>query len=183
MFSTGLHNRLASDDTGRSPYPPYRPPRPDSPPCRLHRDGGLHYYQGREGEKAYHLPSGTCEEWAYFLLRWSDYKAATHLAGPDVIYQLLECCDDGLRKDLSRIFGALASQDEPTVLSHIKTLAVRRENIMVFRVNYSRCGRTEMNLYGHLLPASMAKQASASTRSLVPAIMMWTIVLPWCEIP
>lgn len=127
--------------------------------------------------------SGTSEEWAYFLLRWSDYKAATHLAGPDVIYQLLECCDDGLRKDLSRIFGALASQDEPTVLSHIKTLAVRRENIMVFRVNYSRCGRTEMNLYGHLLPASMAKQASASTRSLVPAIMMWTIVLPWCEIP
>ena len=78
--------------------------------------------------------AGTSEEWAYFLQRWSDYKAATHLAGSDVIYQLLECCEETLRKDLTRTFGALATSDEQTVLLNIKSLAVRQENIMVARV-------------------------------------------------
>lgn len=78
--------------------------------------------------------SGTSEEWLYFEQRWSDYKAATHLDGSDIIFQLLECCDDALRKDLTRTFGALASSDESTILRHIKTLAVRQENVMVARV-------------------------------------------------
>ena len=78
--------------------------------------------------------AGTNEEWTYFLQRWSDYKAATHLHGPDIVYQLLECCDDTLRKDITRTFGSLSSSDESTVLDSIKTLAVRQENIMVARV-------------------------------------------------
>ena len=78
--------------------------------------------------------AGTSEEWAYFKQRWTDYKAATHLAGSDVIYQLLECCDETLRKDLTRTFGNLTSSDESTLLDRIKTLAVRQENIMVARV-------------------------------------------------
>ena len=77
--------------------------------------------------------AGTSEEWAYFLQRWSDYKAATHLTGSDIVYQLLECCDEMLRKDLTRTFGALASSDESTILKNIKTLAVRQENVMVAR--------------------------------------------------
>ena len=78
--------------------------------------------------------AGTSEEWAYFQQRWSDYKAATYLTGTDVVFQLLECCDEGLRKDLTRSFGALSSGNEATVISNIKSLAVRQENIMVARV-------------------------------------------------
>ena len=79
-------------------------------------------------------PSGTSEEWVYFQQRWSDYKAATHLGGTDIVFQLLECCDEALRKDLTRTFGALAASDESTILHNIKTLAVRQENVMVARV-------------------------------------------------
>lgn len=78
--------------------------------------------------------AGTSEEWAYFEQRWSDYKNATRLTGNDVVFQLLECCDETLRKDLTRTFGALASNDEQTTLRNIKSLAVRQENIMVARV-------------------------------------------------
>ena len=51
--------------------------------------------------------AGTSEEWNYFQQRWSEYKQATHLSGTDIIFQLLECCSDPLRKDLTRTFGAL----------------------------------------------------------------------------
>ena len=59
--------------------------------------------------------SGTSEEWSYFNQRWLEYKAATRLTGPDVIYQLLECCDEALRKDLSR--------SSPTSPPAVKTLS------------------------------------------------------------
>ena len=78
--------------------------------------------------------AGTSEEWAYFVQRWSEYKEATHLSGSDVIFQLLECCSDSLRKDLTRTFGALSTGTELTVLANIRTLAVRQENVMVARV-------------------------------------------------
>ena len=78
--------------------------------------------------------AGTSEEWAYFLQRWSDYKAATHLTGSDVVYQSLECYDEAPRKDLKRTFGALAVSDESSILTNIKALAVRQENVMVAHV-------------------------------------------------
>ena len=78
--------------------------------------------------------AGTSEDWSYFELRWSEYKADTYLKGTDTVYQLLECCDEGLRKDLTRTFGALTLKDERTILTNIKSLAVRQENIMVARV-------------------------------------------------
>ncbi|RUS78870.1 hypothetical protein EGW08_013375 [Elysia chlorotica] len=78
--------------------------------------------------------AGTSETWAYFEQRWFDYKQATHLEDSDAVFQLLECCDEALRKDLTRTFGVLASSDEQTVLANIKTLAVRQENVMVARV-------------------------------------------------
>ena len=80
--------------------------------------------------------SGTSEEFIYFQQRWSGYKLATKLTGMDIIYQLLECCDDQLRRDLSRTYGDLTitTETEDTVIGFIKTFAVRAENILVSRV-------------------------------------------------
>ena len=78
--------------------------------------------------------AGSSEEWSYFTQRWSDYKAATRLTGQDIVYQLLECCDDSLRRDLTRTYGSLSACTEATALANVKSLAVRQENVMVARV-------------------------------------------------
>ena len=78
--------------------------------------------------------AGTGEDWAYFLARWEEYKAATGVTGRELVLQLLECCDEELRKDLTRNAGrSLADSSEADVLAAIKQLAVRQENIMVAR--------------------------------------------------
>ena len=78
---------------------------------------------------------GTNEEWEYFLTRWKEYCTATRCTGRDRVSQLLECCEDDLRKDLTRTAGgSLMDKDEQHVLNSIKALAVRQENIMVARV-------------------------------------------------
>ena len=80
-------------------------------------------------------PAGTSEDWSYFESRWSEYKAATKIQGNDIVIQLLECCDEQLRKDLTRnAGGSLSGQPEATVMAAIKSLAVREENCMVARV-------------------------------------------------
>lgn len=79
--------------------------------------------------------SGTTEDWQYFKSRWDDYVKATRLAGTDRIIQLLECCDDQLRKDLTRnTRGTLTEMTEDEVFTAMKRLAVREENTMVARV-------------------------------------------------
>ena len=72
----------------------------------------------------------------YFQSRWGDYVRATKLtAGPDRVIQLLECCDEQLRRDLTRnAGGTLAGGTEEETLAAIKRLAVREENVMVARV-------------------------------------------------
>ena len=71
-------------------------------------------------------PAGTSEEWQYFLTRWGEYASATKISGTDIVMQLLECCDDQLRKDLTRAAGgSLTSQSEGYVLHAMKRLAVR----------------------------------------------------------
>ena len=78
---------------------------------------------------------GTSEEWTYFLTRWSEYEKATGITGDDCIIQLLECCDEPLRKDLTRSAGgSLTTKTVDQVLAAIKQLAVREENAMVARV-------------------------------------------------
>ena len=78
---------------------------------------------------------GTSEEWSYFNTRWTEYKMATKITGIDKVIQLLECCEEDLRKNLSRASGGtLTNMSEEEVLEKIKVLAVRRENIMVARV-------------------------------------------------
>ena len=80
-------------------------------------------------------PAGTSEEWEYFISRWQDYKYATKISGSDTIIQLLECCDDTLRKDLTQTSGGnLISKTENEVLGLMKTLAVKEDNLMVARI-------------------------------------------------
>ena len=79
-------------------------------------------------------PQGTTEDWLYFICRWEEYKAATKLTGPDVIFQLLETCDESLRKDLTRTYGTLVGESEGNVLRCINTVAIKPENTMVARV-------------------------------------------------
>ena len=79
--------------------------------------------------------AGTSEEWSYFKTRWSDYVEATHIQGKEKVIQLLECCDEQLRKDLTRNSGgSLTNKSPEEVLEAIKKLAVREENAMVARV-------------------------------------------------
>ena len=79
--------------------------------------------------------ASTSEEWSYFKIRWNNYVAATKISGKDLVIQLLECCDEDLRKDLTcAAGGTLTEKSEADVLKAIKTLAVREENIMVARV-------------------------------------------------
>jgi hypothetical protein len=75
------------------------------------------------------------EEWSYFLTRWEDYVEATKVSGKEKIIQLLECCEEDLRKDLTRTAGGtLSNRPEEEVLAAMKLLAVRQENTMVARV-------------------------------------------------
>ena len=75
------------------------------------------------------------EDWLYFEQRWQEYKDATRVAGLDLIYQLLDCCNpDGLRKNLVRVHrDTVASCNEYELLANIKKLAVGTENAMVAR--------------------------------------------------
>ncbi len=73
-------------------------------------------------------PAGTTEDWHYFMTRWADYVKGTKLEGTDKVIQLLECCDEQLRKDLTRnTGGSLAGMTEDEVFEAIKTLAIREE--------------------------------------------------------
>ena len=78
---------------------------------------------------------GTSEEWTYFVSRWNDCKTATKVSGENIVIQLLECCEETLRKDLTRTNGGtLTGKPEVDVLNAIKRLAVREENVMISRV-------------------------------------------------
>ena len=79
--------------------------------------------------------ASTSEEWQYFQTCWGEYVAAIKISRTDRVIQLLECCDDQLRKDLTRAAGkSFTTQSEEEVLRAIKRLAVQEENIMVARV-------------------------------------------------
>ena len=78
--------------------------------------------------------AGTSEDWNYFLSRWNDYVEATKVSGKDEVLQLLECCDEELRRDVTRIAGgSLTNKTAEEALAAIRTLAVREESSMVAR--------------------------------------------------
>ena len=76
----------------------------------------------------------TSEDWEYFIIRWDAYKTATHIVDREATLQLLECCEDSLRKDLHRFHSNIATATEINALAAIKTLAVKAENAMVSRM-------------------------------------------------
>ena len=78
--------------------------------------------------------AGTSEDWNYFLSRWNDYVEATKVTGKDEVLQLLECCDEELRRDVTRMAGgSLTNKTAEEALAAIRTLAVREESPMVAR--------------------------------------------------
>ena len=78
--------------------------------------------------------SGNSEDWSYFLARWQEYKQATRLQDNEVLFQLMECCEETLRKDLTRSYGSLTDRTEAEALNCIRSLAVKPENILVARM-------------------------------------------------
>ena len=77
---------------------------------------------------------GSNEDWAYFKTRWDEYSKATNLGASDRVLQLLECCDEQLRRDLTRAAGGtLTTKSEADALDVIRSLAIREENAMVAR--------------------------------------------------
>ena len=82
--------------------------------------------------------TGSSEEWRYFLTRWQEYVDATQVSGKDKVLQLLECCDEKLRKDFTRNASrSMANRTVDQVLEAVKKLAVREENVLVARVQLS----------------------------------------------
>ena len=113
--------------------------------------------------------AGTTKDWQYFKSRWSNYVRATRLEGTNRVIQLLECCDDQLRKDLTRnAGGTLIGMTEDEVFTAMGRLAVREENTMVARVTLhnTRHDRDEpIRAYGARLrgQASICKFAQQCT--------------------
>ena len=79
--------------------------------------------------------AGTSQDWLYFQSRWRDYVKATNVKGGDQAIQLLECCDQDLRRGLQRNNGGVALSELPLddIMKAIKVLAVRIENPTVAR--------------------------------------------------
>ena len=76
----------------------------------------------------------TIDEWNYFESRWQNYKQATRLKDSDITTQLLECCDETLRKDLTKVHrDSLYRMNEADLLKAIRRLAVHEENALVSR--------------------------------------------------
>jgi hypothetical protein len=68
---------------------------------------------------------GTTEDWQYFDTRWKEYTAATKIVGTDKVLQLLECCGEELRRDLTRQEGgSLSGKTEEEVLMANRKLTV-----------------------------------------------------------
>ena len=111
--------------------------------------------------------AGTSQDWKYFETRWADYKQATNITGSEVIVQLLECCEEQLRRDLTRSVGStLIQKTEDEILTAMKLLAVREENIMVARATLSSMHQDMKNPYVLLVHAFVDKPMCANIQSI-----------------
>ena len=52
--------------------------------------------------------AGTNEEWKYFETRLIEYKQAAKIGADEMVVQLLECCEESLRRDLTRVAGGVS---------------------------------------------------------------------------
>ena len=116
--------------------------------------------------------AGSSEEWSYFLTCWKDYAEVTKLKGKDSVIQLLECCEEQLRKDLTRNAGSsLTNKSMDEVMASIKNLAVREENTMVAHVQLHNMRQDEMRRYTASVLAYEVIPASVNFSSNAPAVM------------
>lgn len=84
---------------------------------------------------------GTSEGWTYFLSRWKTYVKALKIAEGDRAIQLLECCEELLRKSLicNQVEDkALEDMTEAQVLAAMKQLAVKADNPKISRLVLDR---------------------------------------------
>ena len=91
----------------RTAHPPEVPPQPTS------------NMKAEKFKRPTISPQGTTEEFNYFKSRWHEYKSATKMEGRDIVFQLLESCEETLRKDLTRCYGSLIEETEENVLKCI----------------------------------------------------------------
>ena len=111
--------------------------------------------------------AGSSEEWTYFQTRWQDYVEATKITGKDKVIQLLECCDETLRKDLTRnAGGTLTNKPIDDVMAAIRELAVREENTMVARIKLHNM-RQDLDETFRSFGARLRGQASVCKLSLL----------------
>ena len=104
--------------------------------CKYLQDGAATAPSGLSVKLPTIQAGGTTEDWNYFTARWNEYVTATNIGGTtQAIQLLLECCEEGLRRELTRSNGgSLANKSFKDVEKAIKNLAIREENIMLSRV-------------------------------------------------
>ena len=49
----------------------------------------------------------TDEEWLYFVSRWSGYKDANGISGAELLAQLRDCMEEGVRRDPHRQYSGV----------------------------------------------------------------------------
>ena len=74
------------------------------------------------------------EDWAYFTSRWEHYKKAANVTGDDVVTQLMECCNEQLRREHHRTFSGAGATSENDILAELKQISVSKKNKAVNRV-------------------------------------------------
>ena len=104
------------------------------------------------------------EDWEYFLKRWTSYKTATRVAGDELRIQLLECCSTKLRRDLHRQHTNINTRDEDNILTSMKLLSVKRENVMVERLNLQLLQQDSDEGFVTSPPAYMDRRTSACSQ-------------------
>ena len=74
------------------------------------------------------------QDYSFFLRNWALYKK--YLDKEEITTELLACCDEELRGNLFRTHSKIEESTEKEVLEAIKTLAVKKESVIVAQVNH-----------------------------------------------
>lgn len=97
---------------------------------------GIHQQSATKARRPSASKGMTLEQWNFFTNKWSSYKTAAPILSDRIPQELMECCDESLQFCLYRMLGdSYISQDEATLLSHMKNLAVTDVSVIVSRVN------------------------------------------------
>ena len=68
------------------------------------------------------------EEWLYFTARWEGYKDATGITGSELLAQLKECMEEGVRRDHHHQYSGVVVTSEAELLQQIREVIVRKRN-------------------------------------------------------